>query len=271
MNHHVKIENSLPDIELSKFVKEFVYLTIDSSEKQSIVAIDDGCYDFMFYKEKKANLFFGKANSAKINHQIFTVHQASPPLKYNFGKRLSFFTIKVQPWANAYFFPNHFKHPIVPLSLIYGNKIDKLQELLFECATFKEKVQLAKRFIREILPNTNEQLELIRRVCQDIYSKQGMITVNELADKYHLNRQFLNKIFYQLVNYTIKKFIIIVRIMNLAKFKINHAHLSLTEVALEFGYYDQAHFNYDFKRISGVTPTFFFKNLPPFFIRHKKR
>ena len=96
-----------------------------------------------------------------------------------------------------------------------------------------------------------------------------MVTVNELSDQFEINRQLLNKIFKAHVNYTLKRFIIIVRIMSLAKFGINHPNFSLTEVALEFGYFDQAHFNYDFKRISGVSPSEFFKNLPPSFIDTK--
>jgi AraC-like DNA-binding protein len=113
-------------------------------------------------------------------------------------------------------------------------------------------------------------MNLIKNICGKIYETRGMITVNELADMFEMSRQTLNKTFFSHVNYTTKYFIILVRILSATKFKLNNPSYSLTEVAYEFGYTDQSHFIYDFKRISGVTPSQLFKNLPTFLQRHKK-
>ena len=231
-------------------------------------AIDDGCYDFMFYKEKHATLEFEHTNSTKISNNFLTVHQLDPPLKYKFGKSVSYFGIKAQPWLNSFFFPGHYEKGVLDLERIYRSQMADVRAI-FEHESFEEKVQLAAEFIMKIKPDYNDDTDLIKRVCEEIYRRDGLITVNELSDKFECNRQLLNKTFKAHVNSTIKKFIITVRIMSLAKFRINNPDYSLTEVALEFGYFDQAHFNYDFKRISGVTPTIFFDNLPPFFHRHR--
>ena len=58
--------------------------------------------------------------------------------------------------------------------------------------------------------------------------------------------------------------------MDQIKYKIANPEASFTDVALHFNYFDQAHFNYDFKRICGVTPSFLFKKIPAFFYRHQK-
>ncbi len=259
----------LPSETLSDVVREFHYLQIDSNTEQTIVAIDDGCYDFMFYKEKYATLEFEKTNSVDINSNFFTVHQLNPPLKYNFGKSVYYFGIKVQPWLNNFFFPGHNNKGILDIESRYENELTEIRSVIFEDKPFTEKVQKAEEFIRAIKPDFNENLHIVKQICEEIYKRQGMVTVNELSDQFEINRQLLNKIFKGYVNYTLKRFIIIVRIMSLAKFRINHPDYTLTEVALEFGYFDQAHFNYDFKRISGISPSEFFKNLPPFFLRHK--
>ncbi len=269
MKNEIKLESLFPDEELSYFVKEFFYLHIDSDIEQTIVAIDDGCYDFMFYKEKYATVEFEHTHSIKIIHNFFTAHQLNPPLKYRFGKSVYYFGIKVQPWLNSFFFPSHYDKGILDLEKMYDNQITGVQSAIFGDISFKEKVEVAKKFITQIKPDFNENMYLVKQVCEEIYKRHGMVTVNELSDQFEINRQLLNKIFKAHVNYTLKRFIIIVRIMSLAKFRINHPNYSLTEVALEFGYFDQAHFNYDFRRISGVSPSEFFKNLPPFFHRHK--
>jgi AraC-like DNA-binding protein len=266
----MKIESSFPNEKLSDFVKEFFYLQIDSDNQQTMVAIDDGCYDLMFYKEKVATLEFEQNNSIKIDSKAFTVHQLNPPLKYTFEKGVSYFSIKIQPWFNTFFFPIHYEKGILNLETVYGNQITRIQSAISESSSFQEKVRISEEFLMKIKPELNDDLNLVKEVCLEIYKKDGIITVNELSDRFELDRQLLNKVFKMRVNYTLKRFIIIVRIINLAKFKINNPDSTLTEVALEYGYFDQAHFNYDFKRISGVTPTKFFKNLPPFFQRHKK-
>lgn len=269
LKNEIKIESSFPDQDLSYFVREFFYLQIDSNIEQTIVAIDDGCYDFMFYKEKYATVEFEHTHSIEISNNFFTAHQLNPPLKYRFGKSVYYFGIKVQPWLNNFFFPSHYHKGILDLEKIYNNQITEIQSAIFGDISFKEKVEVAKKFITQIKPDFNEDLHLVKQVCEEISERNGMVTVNELSDKFECNRQLLNKVFKEHVNYTLKKFIITIRIMSLAKFRINHPDYSLTKVALEFGYFDQAHFNYDFKRISGVSPSEFFNNLPPFFYRHK--
>ena len=47
MKTEIKIESSFPDQALSYFIKEIFYLQIDSDREQTMVAIDDGCYDFI--------------------------------------------------------------------------------------------------------------------------------------------------------------------------------------------------------------------------------
>lgn len=269
LKREIKIESSFPDQELYFFVREFFYLQIDSNIEQTIVAIDDGCYDFMFYKEKYATVEFEHTHSIKISNNFFTAHQLNPPLKYKFGKSVYYFGIKVQPWLNGFFFPSHYDKGILNLEEIYNTKITNIQSSIFGDISFKEKVKVAKEFITQIKPGFNNDLHLVKQVCEEIYERNGMVTVHELSEKFEINRQLLNKIFKEHVNYTLKKFIITVRIMDLAKFRINHPDFSLTQVALKFGYFDQAHFNYDFKRISGVSPSEFFNNLPPFFYRHR--
>lgn len=269
MKNEIKIESSFPDKELSYFVREFFYLQIDSDIEQTIVAIDDGCYDFMFYREKYASVEFEHTHSIAISTNFFTNHQLNPPLKYKFGKSVFYFGIKVQPWLNSFFFPNHLAKGILDLEKMYNSHISEIQAAIFGDIPFKEKVEVAKKFITQIKPDFNEDLHLVRQVCEEIYERNGMVSVHELSKKFEINRQLLNKIFKGHVNYTLKKFIITVRIISLSKFRINNPDYSLTLVALEFGYFDQAHFNYDFKRISGVSPSEFFNNLPPFFYRHK--
>ena len=150
MKNEIKIESIFPSETLSDIVREFFYLQIDSNIEQTIVAIDDGCYDFMFYKEKYATLEFEKTHSIDISSNFFTVHQLNPPLKYNFGKSVYYFGVKAQPWLNNFFFPGHSEKGIIDIESMYKNEITEIQSVIFEDKPFTEKVQKAEEFIIKI-------------------------------------------------------------------------------------------------------------------------
>ncbi|MEL6537884.1 MAG: helix-turn-helix transcriptional regulator [Bacteroidota bacterium] len=263
-----RLVSQLPSPEISGFIKEFFYLVGEWGESRTMVAIDDGCYDFMFYQEEVATITYGEASTLAIDNKAFTVHPYAPPLAYNFGDQMHFFSVKAQPWANAYFFPGREGPGLVNLPDLYGPAILDLHQRVFESASFPEKVAHAERFlIQHIQKTPTPDFDLARQLCLQVYEHQGKITVDQLAEHFGVSRQVLNKVFLQHVLCTLKKFIITVRILALVKYRLNHPDLSLTEVAYQFDYYDQAHFNRDFKRISGVTPRRFFLNLPPWFSR----
>jgi len=264
----MKIESCSPKRELMGLIKEFVLLSNDSDEKKPIISVDDACYDFMFLQKGTAIINFGNDESIATNLKVYT-HQFKPPIKFTFDRNVTYFVIKVQPYANSLFFPFKSPHGIIDLEKNYGNSIIELHENIFKADTFEKKVKISEDFLINLQTTLGVHFNLVKNICNAIYDAKGMLTVNQLSEIFNMDRQSLNKIFFDYVNYTTKKFIILVRILNAIKFKINYPTHSLTEVAYEYGYFDQAHFNYDFKRISGVSPTKLFKDLPSFLYRHK--
>jgi len=110
----------------------------------------------------------------------------------------------------------------------------------------------------------DDTFNVIKSVCEEIYTSNGSIKVNELEDQLKINRQLLNKKFKSQVHYTIKQFIMIVRIVIAVKYKIDHPDNPLTFLAHKFNYTDQSNFNNDFRKVCGLAPTVFFINLPIF-------
>lgn len=265
------LENYIPTTEISNLIKEFYFAHIpaDSKVKYKPV-VDDGCYDFIFFKEKQTELEYGvKKHIIPIESDTFTISLSNPPYKLKFDNSITFFTIKVQPWLNASFFPIQSQKGVIDLKTIYGDEIVELHKKLFQVYNFEEQKKLASLFIKKHAPILTPNIHLVKNICQEIYKKKGIMSVQELAEKFELSRQEINKLFKDEVTYTLKKFIVIVRIMAVIKHKIQLPKLSYTALSYEFGYFDQAHFNNDFKRICGVSPSKFFRDLPPFLVRHK--
>ena len=266
----IKSVPSGPD--LRHLIKEYAYLSVvpTIANENNHIVIDDGCYDFVFFKGRDVSFKYGQGNNITITNSAFTIHQLKPPHRLVFNHEIEIFVAKVQPWANTIFFPIADESGIINLNQLFPNQIPKLYESIFNSLEMSEAIFVFEEFIKTLYVEENEDFKTIRSVCEKIYETQGAIQVNELVDIFKMNRQLLNKKFKQQVHYTIKQFIKIVRIMAFIKFKIDHPQVSLTEAAYQFNYTDQAHFNNDFKKVCGVSPLSFFKNLPVFFQRHKK-
>ncbi len=268
----MKIESKLPSPSLSHLIKEISYTNIqlDGKQRHEQVAIDDGCYDFIFIKGEGIILTHGEDSNIEIANGALAFHKLKPPFKLSFEKELQLFVVKVQPWTNALFFSEFLEPGVLELDSLYGDEIKMLYQSIFQADDIEQKVGLFESFIQSLELREEDSFALVKAICEKIYESKGAIKVNNLVDQFKLNRQLLNKKFKKQVNYTIKQFIMIVRVMSLVKHKINHPDLSLTEVAHYFEYTDQAHFNNDFKKVCGLSPSAFFKNLPVFFHRHKK-
>ncbi len=84
------------------------------------------------------------------------------------------------------------------------------------------------------------------------------ITLDRLQSKFKVNKFKLQKSFKKNIGLTPLEYLTTLRIEN-AK-KLFYTDLSLVEIALESGFYDQSHFTHSFKKYVGVTPGNYKKN-----------
>lgn len=133
--------------------------------------------------------------------------------------------------------------------------------------------------IDNILKNSNQYFigqnielspkeEMVKLICEFIYHNQGMVKVKDISTHFGKSRQYINKVFKEVVMCSIKTFLTSVRIVSLVKQKSKSENLNLTQLAYDYGYFDQAHFINDFKKVCGVTPSQYFGDLPDFILRH---
>jgi YesN/AraC family two-component response regulator len=263
------IKTSPPNKELLSIVKEYYFIQLDAgSTTKQIPIIDDCSYDLIFFKEANATFIYDSTQKKiLINEKIFTIHNLKPPYKIKFDETLTFFTIKLQPWVNGYFFSHLMKRGIINLESL-DEKLLEFYGNIFKKESFDQKFILANELmLHQNLKPTNSML-LVKSICEYIEEKKGVITVYELSEHFKKSRQYLNRIFKKEVLYSLKYFMTTIRILSLVKYKSKHSDISLTTVCYDYGYFDQPHFISDFKKVCGVTPTRFFNNLPEFLLRH---
>ncbi|HKO81093.1 MAG TPA: helix-turn-helix domain-containing protein, partial [Chitinophagaceae bacterium] len=145
---------------------------------------------------------------------------------------------------------------------IFGKEGSRLEGNVIAATNNRERIKLIESFLlsRLVDPKT---INAITKDCIDvIFQSQGQIEVLELADKLKINRRSMERKFVAAIGMSPKQLSRVVRLQATLKMLDQKSYTSLTSLAYENGYYDQAHFIKDFKEFTGMSPkSFFSENL----------
>lgn len=91
-------------------------------------------------------------------------------------------------------------------------------------------------------------------VVQHIAARHGLLKVDDVAVRFGKSRRQMERVFLQTVGVSLKFFCMISRLTHAADLIVQPTSRSLTAVAHDAGYSDQAHMTRDFTRLAGVSP-----------------
>lgn len=264
------IKSYKPHTTLQDVIKEYYFLAMDVEEaQQEIPVVDDCCHDIIFFREENARLQYGgPPQDVAITHAVFTILGLTPPYKLIPEDHLTFFTIKVQPWMNRYFFGDVACTGIVNLAAAFPG-LDAVAQALKNDTPIKQLLEIADTCFKQRDLTFTPAMLFVKAICEFVIAKQGIVKVKDLSLHFNRSRQYITKTFRQEVMCNVKTFSTSVRIVALIKQKAKAEALSLTQLTYDFGYFDQAHFINDFKKVCGVTPGYYFAHLPEFIQRHQ--
>ena len=140
--------------------------------------------------------------------------------------------------------------------LMLRSQMDVVVEQINEAKTDTERINMVEEFLISRLKN-NVQDDLVNIAVNFIKQSGGNIKITALVEKLNISQSQFEKRFRKIVGASPKKFASIVRFKNILN--SSSAKHNLTQLGLEAGYFDQAHFIKDFKSFTGQTPEQFFK------------
>lgn len=97
-----------------------------------------------------------------------------------------------------------------------------------------------------------------------ISNRQGQICVKDIAAEAGYSQRHLNRLFLTQIGINVKSYARLMRFNHVLKHVDRSLH-PLIYISQEAGYYDQAHFDKDFKDISGVTPLIYTQKMSDFY------
>jgi len=146
----------------------------------------------------------------------------------------------------------------LPLAEVWGAKAIHLSERLLACSSIKESIALIEAELTAELKNQSgnrRSANSAQRVLQWAEEARGIVRVDDLADRSGLSTRQLRRLCLDLTGLTPKQLCRAIRFRHAAVQTQFARRGEWAQVALDCGYYDQAHFINEFRALSGLTPS----------------
>ncbi len=142
----------------------------------------------------------------------------------------------------------------VALAEIFGAAGEALERRVLACDDVGAMLAHAERFLRERLPPADPNVALIGDVVELIAGDRAITRVAQVTERIGVSQRTLQRLFDRYVGVGPKWVIQRYRLLEATEQLARGAELDLGALALDLGYYDQAHFTTDFRAAVGSTP-----------------
>jgi AraC-like DNA-binding protein len=167
-------------------------------------------------------------------------------------------SVNFKPNSARYFIPEKlqlFKNKLVSLDDVFKrSELGRVGEM-YGWPNTGMTIRLIEEFLSGIFIERSDSR--IDFVLDTIMINKGFVNMKDLAANACLSHSQFRRRFKEEIGMSPKEYSKIVRIKNVSEILSQKPNLKLTELAYEFGYYDQAHFIKDFKSVMGTSPKHF--------------
>jgi AraC-like DNA-binding protein len=147
----------------------------------------------------------------------------------------------------------------VPVQSIFGKEAAALEILLLSSCKEAEKVEAANAFFRKRMPAPDDTVALAGQLVDRIFREPDLKTVDDLVDRTGIAKRSLQRIFSDYVGIGPKWVIRRYRLHEAIEKVDSHSRPDWAQLALELGYFDQAHLVNDFRFMVGYSPNEYHK------------
>ncbi len=143
---------------------------------------------------------------------------------------------------------------VVAANYVFGADGDALEAALIRSCGEDAMVETVEAFFLQHVPQPDKNVALADRLVGQILNRPQIKTVDDLADHTGLNKRSVQRLFREYVGIPPKWVIRRYRLHELIERLEAGDPLDWSDLALELGYFDQAHLIHDFRAITGYSP-----------------
>lgn len=265
MSEHIYMnyQSFEPSDILADFVK--CYWTLVSPgdgtlEKQTIVP--DGCMEMIFHYGDHYRQYVENGASI-IQPKCFVFGQLTRPLEIEPMGVTGIFSVRFHPNGFLPFTSIRIKeieNTAVSMERLFGDEGNDISQSILAAESTSERINLIDGFLMGRLSDIETVDRIVKSAVDTILTANGQLSIDQLSRQININRRQLERKFMSTIGLSPKQLSKTIRLQSALKSLLSNSFKSLTELALDGEYYDQSHFNKDFKELTGFTPSEFYGN-----------
>ncbi|MEY8760286.1 DUF6597 domain-containing transcriptional factor [Chryseobacterium tongliaoense] len=238
------------------------YWTLESPKEenpQRQTIVPDGCMEMIFHYGDLYKQYMDNGDGI-VQPRSCVFGQLTQPLEIEPTGITGIFSVRFHhdgfiPFATIPI--KEMDNKAVSLEKLFGKDGIELEKKVLSSETIEEKIVAVESFLLQRL-NTETIDRIVQSTVDTLLTANGQISVNELSKQININRRQLERKFSSAIGLSPKQLSKTIRLQNALKLLLNKEFTSLTALAHEGEYYDQAHFIKDFKEFTGLTPKEFY-------------
>lgn len=244
---------------LKKYIEGYYFISEDKNQKTIKYWTFPNNYCIFSVNqnvEKQYNEdYFIIKSSKEKNISTGLVSRYSKPIEIFYESSVNEITIYFKPLGINHFINNlnGLKKPKITDFIPFSDYKEKMENIFNTKNREHQIEQLEDYWLSKFV---KKDLTLIEQILADI---EAGLKINDIAEKHNFSRRYINTLFSKHVGKAPSEYRKIYRFRNTlqeAKKAKNLTHLSHNNL-----FYDQAHFIKDFKKLTNINPTSFFKNV----------
>ncbi|MFL1896639.1 DUF6597 domain-containing transcriptional factor [Aquimarina sp. 2-A2] len=252
-----------PNKNLNTFIK--CYWTLESSKEEKNhrqTIVPDGCIEMIFHYGDLYSQYLENGDST-TQPRCFVIGQLTRPLIIEPTGITGIFSVRFHPDGFLPFTTLPIKdleNTAVSLEKLFGKIGQEIELKILNADSTSERINHIETFLLSRLTDIQTVDRIVKSTVDTILTANGQFSVDELSKQININRRQLERKFSTIIGLSPKQLSKTVRLQATLKMLLNNKYTSLTSLAYEGDYYDQAHFIKDFKEFTSLTPKEFYSN-----------
>lgn len=249
----------VPEPPLDTFIERFIYYSDYKPDHAIDRFLPDGNVEIIIDLTEKPQSIYDNLTLKEI--QVCKACWASgvrtEPISIPSGADSTMFIIAFKKGMAYPFFPlpmNEVRDHVVQADVLWKDFFADLRDALFAESTPARRFAVASTFLeRQFRGNLNTN-PCVSYAVERIVGNSSQISMNILTQEVGYSQKHFIQMFKKAVGVTPKTYLTIIRFQHVIQEIERCRNIDWSQLALDTGYYDQAHFIHDFKRFSGFTP-----------------
>ncbi|SHL87752.1 helix-turn-helix domain-containing protein [Mucilaginibacter sp. OK098] len=243
-----------PPLQLKDLVQCFWTLesTHDEVTPKDYFLMADSCPEIIFQYNEGFRTY--SAQSARIRFQ-HSIHD-----RFTVGKKVGFFGVRLYPHAVSQLLrmpASEVVNDVFDFSDLFREQGTDLADQVYSSVNTLERITRVSDFLSKRA--AVNQVDTIKYFVDQVIKSTGQVDISSMQRESGLSVKQFERRFKAVAGFPPKYFARIARFQGIKDRYSSSQFQSMTSLAYSCNYYDQSHFNREFKEFSGVQPLQYFK------------